>query len=401
MHNQKFGKISYCQIASVGILYVGISSIFPPIYGYLGNIDVIFCALSNLILLLISLKFNSTCYKSRNHVFITVITVIAIIAIPYVTGNAVWANRYMNLLFFITAPLMFRLFYKFGRMQLLKKTVIIICVFASITWINTMTNLIDNPYLARSIKSGGEVTIALKKNGVGGYEFIYFCAVLGIMMFLVFWKYRKLTCLFGFALAFLISVMSNYMTAVLVLVIGCVISILSGRTVKKKLIGILLIFSLAIIFRYFGEIIVNFIVNLSADGRIARLLESSDKGLIQGIVDEFQGDRLPTILSSINVIFEYYGMGVYLQPSEQILATLGQHSYVLDTFAIMGVPLGILYFYSIVKSISYNEVSVIISTIILLILNNATTSIAVAVFIIVPTIKYFAEKNTLKRNTRK
>lgn len=393
MKNNRLVVISQSQIIFFCITYISVSSVFPPIAGYLGNINTFICMGLNIVLLLLALKNNNICFANNFHTLITIFVLLITVLVPYIAGNSVWANRYIDLLFFITAPCCFRFFFYRKEMKYLKKTVIFVCISASITWTVTIINLMGNPYLARSIKSSGETTASLKQSGIGGYEYVYFCVIVGVMFFCLFWYKKQIRYLIISVIALLMCIMSNYMTALLLFVVGIILCIISGRTRQQRIIGITIILLLLIGFNYCSSWLIEMVSNLTPDGRIARLLSNNNEGIIKGIINEFTVDRLPTLLSSINIITMYHGMGVYFVAFSTILSSLGQHSYILDTLAIMGIPLGGAYLFIVYKGIFRNVVPVVVITIILLTLNNATASIAVALFLFVPTLRYYLLPN--------
>ena len=100
---------SKCSITCFCILYIGISSVFPPLSGYLGIYDTMLKILLNVILLVIVYCNSSICFKNRKELIFTSFFILYSVFVPYLVGNGVVANRYMDLLFFLTAPLAFRL----------------------------------------------------------------------------------------------------------------------------------------------------------------------------------------------------------------------------------------------------------------------------------------------------
>lgn len=364
------------------MLYIGISSIFPPVSGYLGNVDIFIRMLLNICLLIIAIIDHKKCFENRNHFILTLAFVIYSAVVPYLAGNGVWANRYLDIMFFLTAPLIYNFFINNSEKQILKRKSKIIMLFSMITFVITIVTLISKPYVARSIKSSGEVTEAIKKSGIGGYEFVYFIVVIGIVLFYCFWNYNKIMLLVVSLLCFLFAVMSNYMTAVLLMGIGCAIAVLSGKTVKQKILAIMIIFLVLIFYVFFKSYGIEILRSISPNGRISRLF-SDENGVIETITGEFFYDRFPTLVASVKTIGASHGLGAIFMPSEQVLNQLGQHSHFLDSFAILGIPFAMIYFYLLFKPLKIPACCSIVFFL-LMVFNNATNSIALAVYILVP-----------------
>lgn len=391
----KMIKITYLDLALIAIIYIGISSIFPPLYGYLENIDTTFCICMNILLLMITFKYMQICYINKFHFICTIFFLFYLIFIPFLLGNLVWTRRYISLLFFITAPLMFRLFDKLDYLRRLKKCVYIIGFFASITYVQTITALIDNPYLSRSIKSNGDLSLTLKQNGIGGYEFIYFCVIIGVILFLLFKKSHKLKFLVCYFLMILIIILSNYMTALILLLFGTFLCLLYTQAFLDKFITI---FILLIIFLFSKDIInlfITIIENLSHDGRIGRLLLNSNENLHQIIFSEFVIDRLPVLVNSFNLILDNLVFGILAKPVNEMLLVLGQHSFILDTIAIFGIPISLIYFYNIFRPLQKHIFIITVLVVILSVINNVTNSIALSLYIIAP---LFIDANYKKKS---
>ncbi len=372
------------------LFYLGVSSIFPPIDGYLGNMNIVIRIALNMALLLVAFTNQKKCFVNLTHLIGTVFFVFYSAIVPYLFGNGVWANRYLDLSLFITAPLMYNYLYNTGHLDALKKYVVLTFVFAAITWVITVSSLLASPYISRLIKSSGELTTALKRRGIGGYEFIYFCMIICVAAFNVFGNYNKLSYLLLTILMLITLILGNYMIAFLLSIIGIILNLLAGRTFRKRCISLSILLALLIFYNPLLNCLIDLIIKISPSGRIAELLKGSSANIFIAIWDEFKSDRLPTLLGSLLIIGETNGLGSSILPPNEldyILRELGQHSHILDTLAIMGVPVGLLYTYLIFRPLKVNK-SLIFIFPLLLLFNNATCSQAYAIYIIAPLLEY-------------
>lgn len=376
--------ISLFTITDLCLLYIGISSVFPIVNGYLGNIDIAISIGLNIFLLCVAIAKNSKCFKNGRDIILLAIVLVYTVLLPYLFENSVIANRYLGMLIFLVGPHIFMLYKQSGEIKRLKKISIIICIFAGITLIITASGLLTNPYLARSIKSSGDITKALKLSGIGGYEFIYFCMLLGVALFYCFWQKKKIVYLLGTIGLFVFLLLSNYITSVFLLALGCLFCLLTGRSMKQRLIAVAVIVLLIIFSELAFNSILNLIMTITPSGRIARFLTASNNSFFQELSKEFMEDRLPTIQASWNSLIDSLGLGVVFSKNID-LTILGQHSFVLDSIAIFGLPIGFAYLYLVFKDLELPG-SILISFILLSLFNNMTNSIGIAAYFIIPTL---------------
>ena len=398
------GNITIYSIIGFLILYIGIDCVFPPVKGYLGTIDNIIKVLINAILIFIAVKNQKKCFERKVQYILLLIFVFYSTVVPYAAGSPVWANRYMELLFFLTAPLMVNYYINSGAEKTLKKFLVVILLFAAITFIKTGIELLQHPYIVRSIKSSGDYSSTLRSSGIGGYEFTYFTVIMGVVFFYCFCEFKKKRYLLFTAACVLFTLLSNYIIALMLIVVGCISALVLSKDKKLRIIGIILIVLIV-----FSSAMMNYFVDLintlSPNGRISRLF-SGGNDVFSTLRYTFIEDRLPTLLSSVRSIGSGYGLGVIFMPSDTALLELGQHSHILDTLAILGIPASLIYFYLIFRPLR-TPVCIAIVYVLLLFFNNATNSIALAVYFMVPLIIEYAgeaaqksEENREKREFR-
>lgn len=392
------GVISLYTITDVCLLYIGISSVFPLLNGYLGSIDTAICIGLNIVLLVVALTMLSKSSDSGTDIFLLVFFLFYSTVIPYFVGNTVIANRYLGILVFLVAPHIFRLYEQNEQIGRLKKISGVICFFAGLTFVTTATALLNNPYLSRSIKSTGDISATIKMSGIGGYEFVYFCMILGVAFFYRFWQEKKIWNLFGSMLVVFFLLLSNYITAVFLLVFGCILCLLSGKSDKQCFIAIIIIALLLFFSDFVQENIKNIVQTVSPTGRIARHINSNNAGLLDGLVAEFVYDRLPTMKISWKTIADSYGMGLLFSNKAQI-EMLGQHSFVIDSLAVFGIPMGALYFYLVFRNLRI-PVSCLVTFITLAVVNNMTTSIGIAIYFIIPILTMDKTKEVHEREVQ-
>ena len=246
--------------------------------------------------------------------------------------------------------------------------------------------------MARSIKSSGETTDVLKRAGIGGYEFIYYCMLLGIAFFYLYKKRGKRVRNLVISILILgLILLSNYFTAVLLFLLGVVLVYFEDRRFSTKLFLIFIILVFAICILFVSQGFTDLVLTILPEGRIKSTVAEFDSNLLSGIFEEFISDRWPTIQVSIDAILNHPLVGVQFQVADLAFQSLGQHSMVFDTLAIWGIPMGCLFLYLMFRPLTLPS-CILIPFAGLMLLNNATPSIAFAVGLLIPTLLLESEK---------
>lgn len=385
MKSKGFAVVSIDAIICFSIFIISFFNFFPPVRGYFGNAFLIITSVFNLFILYIAISYQGICFANRNHAILTILFFLYSTIIPVLMGNNVWANRYISLLPFITFPLLYNLLRKRGTQYLLMKYIKIMYLAFMFVFAATVYYLLTNPYLVRGLKSTGSEADQFLRVGVGGYDFIYSFVLIGVLSYqlLLIGSKRKLLNIAMLICSFILVVMSNYMTALVFLVLGCMMCLVAGRSLCGKLfimiVGLIIIFIAGSIM----SVLKDLLSSLSSDGRISRLLLSNESNVLSTIYTEFLADRFPTLLNSITVMIKYNFLGAIWGSTQEVLETLGQHSHILDTFALMGIPFGLIYFYVILRNI-YSPIPFVMTFLGILFFNNASPTLAYVFYILVP-----------------
>lgn len=324
---------------------------------------------------------------------------------PAICGHSVISHRYMSMSLVFCGSIIFQYYYAKNKFFLLKKILIITVILSLITMLTTYGQLLLDPYISRSIKSSGEYSAGLARRGIGGYTFVYYITALSIPA--LYWgikekrKKMRFGALIWYAFSVLFIIKSNYMTALLTVVIcsSMLVLVLSFSSQKWGLgLGLVLAGTFAVLISNMQGII-----NLIAQylpARVSRVLVTAgEKSVAASIAQEFLKDRWPVILSSVNTflghpIFGLLGSGT-LGFDGEFLTGFGQHSFVFDTFALYGLLGGLLGTFAALRPLKRNNVwanhaalwmAMATCVVMLYVLNNATESIALVTSIISPAV---------------
>ncbi|MBA4294356.1 hypothetical protein C0431_15460 [bacterium] len=331
------------------------------------------------------------------------------ILIPYLFGNGIIGNRYL-----VFAQLLsFYFIYQYNRYYGYERSSFRIVMwslpFVLITSIITFYSLRTNPWLARSIKSSGEYSAQVQSQGFGGYEFIYFLVFICILILFIALNRgfislsRTKQLFFGIILLQLFSTVlyANFFTALVLFFIAATILILIRKsTMGVKLTWIFMAILLLIQGKALFFMISNWLIaNLNAGRTAERLIEIQLKVLGTGGQESLLSERAPVFQASIDAFLDnpVFGMmTTQLSYDGGFLTGFGQHSQILDTFALYGFAIGLVNLYIIsqpfltrMKSHPYLfglNVAMLISVLILFTSNNVTPSIGYAIFFIYPVI---------------
>lgn len=369
---------------------------FPPLAASLPHTYVCFgCFVMWLILSII----NDASYYLNMKPFVLVAFVFYAFSIimPLICGYPVIANRYAGMPLVSFGYVIYDYYKSHGYLRYLRGVLISAFSLMAVTGVNTYIALINNPYIARSIKSSGDYSQTLASRGIGGYLLIYAVTAAAPILLYIFLKsekkYIKALSITAYVFSILLVTKSNYLTAFLLIalssaVLVCGYFLTKGRKVALYVSFMIIAVSLSVIFyqplsEYFQAHIPD---------RIARVLFSLEgESLLSSIHREFEIDRLPTIVESLGAVVKTPLFGVLgargIDMSGEHLTGFGQHSYIADTFALYGVLIGILPLNIVthpfrengkwVKRDIYFSIAVATSMFCLYTLNNMSDSIAI------------------------
>ena len=386
------------------LLFYFAELIFPRINHFFDS--TIICLICLIIWCFVSILYKPTFYyKMPKRRILLLFVYLGFVIWAYLLGYSVIAHRYMSLALIYWGIIIFDFYKETNNLKELKKVLYVVLFLSIVTALTTLVALIQDPYIARSIKSSGEYSENLAKRGIGGYSFIYYLVVCApLLLFLVIKKGNKIGIRFFWLLLYLFTmfviIKSNYLTAVITSVLASVILVFGslfnrGRGRHYFIFFILILF--VILF-----INIDFILKLLPE-RVSRVLVIDGESMLGSIWKEFTGDRLPTLQSSWKAFLENPIFGIMgnreLGHDGEFLTGFGQHSFILDTFALYGIIGGILNLvavFLIFGKRTYKNVNgalriaVLSSVIIIFLFNNATESIALAIFILYPFVQHYS-----------
>lgn len=404
-------RINNISVGSFFLLVWCIELVYPPMNSIFPAATICFvCGIAWLaIAFLHTLRVNQ---KVPVNIVFLILYFFMTMLIPYLHGSSTVAHRYMSLMMIPIGPVIYSFYKTNNRTKELRNILILSGVLAFITFIRTFIALLSDAYIVRSIKSSGEYSVELARRGIGSYSFIYAVVCLSVLILYISMKEKTSKRYFLFVLY--VAVMyfilkSNYMTAFLTSVIAAGVIILGNLLLRKNKtsemllgwVGVLLLLGLVLNIDTIVEKLLPFMPN-----RIASVFSNSGNGSIaQSIWLEFVGDRLPTLSRSINTFLKHPFIGALgdagLTTSNDLFSGVGQHSYILDTFAIFGVFIGIATLFVIFipfRNQRYTgdknlRLAMIICVLGLYLFNNATEAIALVIGIVYPFIDdYIAQK---------
>lgn len=323
----------------------------------------------------------------RKDYFARLVLVALMFVFPLIFGNSAYANRYLHL----SGLLLYPMIYEATKNSKIPAYLVrLLIVWSILVAIPTIIACSGAPYASRQ----ADVSALYQSMGVGGYMYIYAISLGSVILFAFAINStfsKKTILLYAIWLLYIVTIYkSNFMTSVLVAVLGAFCCILCKKNSAKKKIISILFFSLFIIlmsgpiFQYLETLIRSIIPN---SGRIANIFGGSGD-LFQSLINEFIGDRLPTLQSSINAINKHPIAGLVF--TELNLISFGQHSTILDTFALWGIPVGCIYLYLMfkpyfsIKRLKHYEYTIpnLVSFFILAFFNNIECTSAFVMFYI-------------------
>ncbi|WP_214709001.1 MULTISPECIES: hypothetical protein [unclassified Exiguobacterium] len=398
----------YNSIITVITYYLAVVSIFPPFQSlnFVTPLGFILMTLWVFVAFLLNRNFF---VQTNVHTLFVFLFILITFIMPYLFGNPVIGNRYLN----FGQVLFFYIMYEFnkanGHNDINEKIIKWTLPFIAITTIITLYNLFENPWISRSLKSNGDYSADLRIQGIGGYELVYFLVFLNIIAFFLLYnrvnlnlKFNKLLVPWVFYLLSLITILyANYFTALIMMTVGTLLIII---TKERNLASMMLFNMFVLIFLFKSKeifiYVTNIIISYLESGRtVERMMilqadiigNGSNAGLLEG--------RYDTLNSSWYAFLEnplYGTITNEIMISNGFLTGFGQHSQILDTLALYGIVVGGTLIYivsypffkryapsSVLNSLNF---AMLVVTSIIFIMNNITPSIGFAIFFVYPTL---------------
>lgn len=386
--------------------YLVISNLIPQIRAISGYYISMFLSMF-LWLFFAALAHPSFFVRLTMHKFIIFFYILYTVTVPYIFGNGIIGNRYLEHSVMLILYLIYMYNNTYGYTNSSKLIIKFSLISMIITSVTTFIGLINNPYLARSIKSSGEYTMILRTKGIGGYEFIYMLVFVSIILFFILYNKKLFSLKSRFfliiMLIFILFVMTiiyaNYFTAFLMLLASIVLLlVLNNRNILTKVFILFMAIILLIFRKSIFEYIISSMINfLESGATVEKLVKLQAAFLGYNGNDSIFLDRASTILLSWNSFLENLLGGLIVKPigsSGGFLVGFGQHSHFMDTFALYGLVIGILNVYIILYPffIRFKEnhmlfslnLSMLMSVLIIFSLNNVTPSIGFVIFFMYP-----------------
>jgi hypothetical protein len=210
---------------------------------------------------------------------------------------------------------------------------------------------------------------------------------------------------------------ANYLTGIFLILIGVFfigyISIFNFSLIKGFVGGVPLIITFLLFWKKITISIVNQLVNIIGQGWTSSRLMIFNAYIQYGeSLDKLTQQRDFTRKLSIETFFENPLFGSIFRNLKGVngeILGFGQHSFILDTFSLFGVIIGLLNLFLIIYPFMsnlkrYNRINRKLSIIVLFITllffytNNAVPSIGFAIFMLLPMLCDYSEKSKLVHN---
>ena len=334
------------------MLFLTLSAVFPAITT-LGN-NAMLCLGCEILWLAMTYYDNRDNFSALFSKYSWwIVMLIYLFVVPRMFENITVSNRYTPFFIGVFGTMMFEYYYQNNKMHVIERTVKIAMPFYFFTLIRTMYVAMKNPWAVRTIKHSGDYSISQLRQGIGSYGFVYMSVLIFTIAMIIFLFSNKtkprIVSLITMVLCLMMFSYANYFTALVIALIAAVavlIAYIRHCTKRSEKIKVLELFSLLIVFFIAflrSDTISSALSDFIGDGtRIGRVVNSGDS-TFQSIADEFLRDRFPTMMKSVDIFVENPFLGVSVL-TRGVPSGLGQHSSILDTFALHGIFIGFAFF---------------------------------------------------------
>jgi len=415
-------KASFLHFTSLSLLLLlAIFSIFPPARAITNFREVwIFCVIGWYIVNL--LYIPSFLFKPFFFKFSIFFFIIYTVAISYSYGHNQIGNRFFEISEVFIFYMAFLKNRYLGRNKDSISILKIITPFYIYTSIITIIAYRSNPYISRGTITDTVVENQALLKGVGDYAFIYFLVIIFAIFFNIlfyrkyFLKFRQTLLLFLLCILFAVNIiLSNFTIAFLLLGISIfMIIIIRKFNLPWMIIYVILIILIFIYSKQYIVGLLDFLTNLFGEMLNASRMTELNNFISQNEEGNSIEARFYTYNISIEAFLQNPTFGAIKNHNlyhEFGISGFGQHSQILDCFALFGFIIGTLQLYlffkpfiirmrtnnNILKKLTFSVLTVFI---LLITFNNITPSIGFAAFFIFPTLyDWMDEKIKLNSKT--
>jgi hypothetical protein len=342
--------------------------------------------------------------------------------VPYIYGNYAIGNRFFEISQLFLYYFAFNKNKYIGRPQDNLLLIKLIVPFIIVTSMLTIFDYQLNPYISRSVDNATEFGRDVLLRGVGGYELVYFLVIVMPILFImmlnkrIIKKTKYLILVFFMILLFGYNIIqSNYATALLLMFFSLFVIIFLRKISIGRLFFYTCALMLVVIFaKQFLADVLDVIGYFSGEGLNLERIQEMRQLVLHNEIGDSLGARSFTYERSWIVILNNPIFGIIANDLNLVdggVTGFGQHSQILDTYALFGIGIGSIQLYLFSKPflIRLNSKNAVLNQLTLVVflmfifivsINNMTTSIAFAVFFVFPTAyDWFFIK--LKMNSRK
>lgn len=371
--------------------------------------------------ILISFLYSPSFFiKPNSHQLVTYLFFIYTISIAYIAGNGFIGNRYLEYSQIFVFYWAYRLSIKKGKLDDCLKLLFWLLPVIVTTSIITILAYASNSNISRTSKKDTLVGLEQMSQGIGGYEFIYFLVfILAPILYLLIdskIKFSIIKRIFSYLLIGIFVgniIFANFTTALILLIIIFIIKFMIPKLTSSKLAFylILALILAPVLYTILLAVIEPVIDLLGSSMNAQRLIEIREL-LAYGFIDSSLGARLNAFHTSLTAAMNNPVSGIIMSDLGgygTALKGFGQHSFLLDTFALFGVVIGVisiyLYFQPLVKlykikSYSCSSLPLLmigLSTIFFMV-NNMAPSIGFAIYFVFPVIYSWTLNKLPKKN---
>ena len=287
-------------------------------------------------------------FRESNYPLAMIVCYAGILLAPLNIGHQTLFNRYLVVTF--PTVFFFVFFYNLkyrGNKANIILSLVILLIMINPSW-NTYNALLRDAGACRKMGIDEEYTYIQMMRGVMGYVLVYSVVFIHIVFaFLVknnsrldFSKTTKVLIILVCVFSFFFIVLSNYFTALILAVFADFAIWVLAKSSKY----VILLITLFTIYSFnpdgFNDVIIDTSLRLVPHGKTYDRIESMKTTSLDAM-----DSRKGHMSISWRTINHYPITGGVVDKLFTINGGISQHSYVLDTIAIYGLPLGVFYFY--------------------------------------------------------
>ena len=353
---QSKNRIKNDRVQLYCVLYLVVWLLAPPLaYGTIYRLLAIVAAFVWLVLQLFNeVKFKKSEHRLREinvYIFSMLIYIFAILLLEYfvksISPFSVLADNLTTyiLLFVGYVAYVYGAEKRASDLKVILYLIIALAVIFSLTSVFRSNEFYEYTRMAGGSTDKSEYILAQKASaqGVGSFGFFCFTSILAPITLWLFFDLKRRWLLISFFIIEIGVISAGYTLALMISLIGAIVAfVIKSRSAFLKVLMVLLAIGIIVFWDIIADLLYSFLYRITEGSFYHKKVIDIFAFLLEGESGDTFDARAIRYMHSLRSIFNYPFFGSLFLSG---IRSSGYHSSIMDTFAVYGWPVGMIWFY--------------------------------------------------------